>query len=53
MSSKTLYTFTGSVWAAAAELAVAELGYKEDDISVKSVNLSGVIAARRCPTHGI
>ncbi|KAJ7630660.1 hypothetical protein FB45DRAFT_748030 [Roridomyces roridus] len=39
MSSKTLYTFAGSVWAAAAELAVAELGYKEGDITVKGVNL--------------
>ncbi|KAJ7357076.1 hypothetical protein DFH08DRAFT_912120 [Mycena albidolilacea] len=37
--AKTLYIFAGSVWAASAELAVAELGYKEGDITVKSVNL--------------
>ncbi|KAF7339894.1 GST N-terminal domain-containing protein [Mycena venus] len=37
--TKTLYLFAGSVWAAAAELAVTELGYKEDDITFKSINL--------------
>ncbi|KAJ7275326.1 hypothetical protein B0H12DRAFT_252818 [Mycena haematopus] len=37
--SKTLYVFPHSVWAAAAELAVAELGYKEGDVTFKVVNL--------------
>ncbi|KAJ7462674.1 hypothetical protein B0H11DRAFT_89997 [Mycena galericulata] len=38
--TKTLYVFAGSVWAAAAELAVAELGYKEGEtITTKIVNL--------------
>ncbi|KAJ7071309.1 hypothetical protein C8F01DRAFT_1206869 [Mycena amicta] len=37
--TKTLYVFAGSVWAAAAELAAAELGYTEADLTVKSVNL--------------
>ncbi|KAJ6574818.1 hypothetical protein B0H19DRAFT_1254469 [Mycena capillaripes] len=37
--TKTLYVFAGSVWAAAPELALAELGYKEGDVTVKSVNL--------------
>ncbi|KAJ7655102.1 hypothetical protein DFH06DRAFT_1201604 [Mycena polygramma] len=37
--SKTLYVFAGSVWSAAAELALAELGYKEGEVTVKSVNL--------------
>ncbi|KAF8213377.1 hypothetical protein K438DRAFT_1803872 [Mycena galopus ATCC 62051] len=37
--TKTLYVFPHSVWAAAAELAVAELGYKETDITIKIVNL--------------
>ncbi|KAJ7666404.1 hypothetical protein B0H17DRAFT_950902 [Mycena rosella] len=37
--AKTLYIFAGSVWAAAAELAVAELGYTDADIETKSVNL--------------
>ncbi|KAJ6519541.1 hypothetical protein C8R45DRAFT_951849 [Mycena sanguinolenta] len=37
--TKTLYVFSHSVWAAAAELAVAELGYKEGDITFKTVNL--------------
>ncbi|KAF7339892.1 GST N-terminal domain-containing protein [Mycena venus] len=37
--AKTLYVFAGSVWAAVAELAVAELGYKEDDVTFKTVNL--------------
>ncbi|KAK7064468.1 GST N-terminal domain-containing protein [Favolaschia claudopus] len=36
---KTLYIFAGSVWAAVAELAVAELGYKEGDVTFKTVNL--------------
>ncbi|KAJ7456702.1 hypothetical protein FB451DRAFT_1276887 [Mycena latifolia] len=38
--AKTLYVFAGSVWAAAAELAVVELGYKEGEtITTKVVNL--------------
>ncbi|KAJ7102211.1 hypothetical protein B0H15DRAFT_318733 [Mycena belliarum] len=38
--SKILYIFAGSVWAAAAELAVAELGYKDgENITIKVVNL--------------
>ncbi|KAJ7139837.1 hypothetical protein C8R44DRAFT_606389 [Mycena epipterygia] len=37
--TKTLYVFAGSVWAAAAELAVADLGYSESDVTLKSVNL--------------
>ncbi|KAJ6576898.1 hypothetical protein DFH09DRAFT_914255 [Mycena vulgaris] len=36
--TKTLYVFEHSVWAAVAELAVAELGYKEGEVS-KVVNL--------------
>ncbi|KAJ7042531.1 hypothetical protein C8F04DRAFT_1208019 [Mycena alexandri] len=36
--AKTLYVFAGSVWAAAAELATAEL-YPEGTIETKSVNL--------------
>ncbi|KAJ7900079.1 hypothetical protein B0H14DRAFT_2429444 [Mycena olivaceomarginata] len=37
--TKTLYVFSYSVWAAAAELAVAELGYKEGDVTFKAINL--------------
>ncbi|KAJ7783466.1 hypothetical protein DFH07DRAFT_864483 [Mycena maculata] len=38
--TKTLYIFAGSVWAAAAELAVAELGYKAGEtIIIQNVNL--------------
>ncbi|KAF8213369.1 hypothetical protein K438DRAFT_1089445 [Mycena galopus ATCC 62051] len=37
--TKILYAFPHSIWAHAAELAVAELGYKEGDITVKIVNL--------------
>ncbi|KAJ7511294.1 hypothetical protein B0H11DRAFT_2386990 [Mycena galericulata] len=38
--TKTLYAFGGSIWSAAAELAVAELGYQEGvDITTKIVNL--------------
>ncbi|KAJ6627216.1 hypothetical protein B0H10DRAFT_2161300 [Mycena sp. CBHHK59/15] len=37
--SKTLYVFSGSVWAAVPELAVAELGYPEGAITTKVVNL--------------
>ncbi|KAJ7054307.1 hypothetical protein C8F01DRAFT_502360 [Mycena amicta] len=36
---KILYTFTGSVWAAAAELAVAELGYTDAEITTKFTSL--------------
>ncbi|RDX55940.1 hypothetical protein OH76DRAFT_1414459 [Lentinus brumalis] len=39
MSKLTFYTFGLSVWAAAAELAIAELGYPEDAIETKVVNL--------------
>jgi len=35
----TLYTFTGSVWAAVPELAVIELGYTDDQIEKKTINL--------------
>ncbi|KAF7339896.1 GST N-terminal domain-containing protein [Mycena venus] len=37
--TKTLYVFTRSVWASVAELAVAELGYKEGEVTFKSINL--------------
>ncbi|KAJ7659565.1 hypothetical protein DFH06DRAFT_1269111 [Mycena polygramma] len=37
--SKTLYTFGPSVWSAAAELALTELGYTEGDVAIQSVNL--------------
>ncbi|KAF7306659.1 GST N-terminal domain-containing protein [Mycena indigotica] len=37
--TKILYVFAGSVWAAAAELAIAELGYTEPNLIVKTVNL--------------
>ncbi|KAJ6519540.1 hypothetical protein C8R45DRAFT_25474 [Mycena sanguinolenta] len=37
--TKTLYVFAGSVWAAAPELAVAELGYKDGEIISKTINL--------------
>ncbi|KAJ7275327.1 hypothetical protein B0H12DRAFT_1319100 [Mycena haematopus] len=37
--AKTLYIFGGSVWAAVAELAVAELGYQEGEVTFKSINL--------------
>ncbi|KAJ7169595.1 hypothetical protein C8R46DRAFT_1349621 [Mycena filopes] len=36
--TKTLHIFAGSVWAAAAELATAEL-YNEGDVEAKSINL--------------
>ncbi|KAF7322263.1 hypothetical protein HMN09_00003700 [Mycena chlorophos] len=39
MPSRTLYTFGRSVWAAAAELAAADLGYTENDITYKTLNL--------------
>nr|GAT49754.1 predicted protein [Mycena chlorophos] len=39
MSSKVLYTFGGSVWAAAAELAAAELGYTDSTLTFKTINL--------------
>lgn len=35
----TLYTFSASVWAAAAELAVAELQYLPGAIELKTLNL--------------
>ncbi|KAJ6516699.1 hypothetical protein C8R47DRAFT_1268206 [Mycena vitilis] len=37
--SKTLYVFGPSVWSAAAELALAELGYTEGEVTTQSVNL--------------
>ncbi|KAJ6604356.1 hypothetical protein DFH09DRAFT_1242370 [Mycena vulgaris] len=37
--TKTLYVFAGSVWSAVPELAIAELGYKEGDVTLKVVNL--------------
>ncbi|KAH8120122.1 hypothetical protein DFH11DRAFT_1558459 [Phellopilus nigrolimitatus] len=39
MSKPVLYTFGGSVWSAAPELAIAELGYSSDAIETKVVNL--------------
>ncbi|KAI8995559.1 hypothetical protein BD414DRAFT_245103 [Trametes punicea] len=39
MSKPVLYTFGLSVWSAAPELAIAELGYPEDAIETKIVNL--------------
>ncbi|KAI0724477.1 hypothetical protein C8T65DRAFT_626617 [Cerioporus squamosus] len=40
MSKPVFYTFGMSIWAAAAELAIAELGYPEDAIETKVVNLA-------------
>ncbi|RPD63006.1 hypothetical protein L227DRAFT_599271 [Lentinus tigrinus ALCF2SS1-6] len=40
MSQPIFYTFGMSVWAAAGELAIAELGYPEDAIETKVVNLA-------------
>ncbi|KAJ7762273.1 hypothetical protein B0H14DRAFT_2633958 [Mycena olivaceomarginata] len=37
--AKTLYVYKESVWAAACELAVAEFGYKEGDVTMKVVDL--------------
>jgi len=39
MTKATLYTFGGSIWGAAAELAVASLGYTDDEVELKSCNL--------------
>ncbi|KAL1952024.1 hypothetical protein VTO73DRAFT_1173 [Trametes versicolor] len=39
MSKPVFYTFGHSVWAAAPELAIAELGYADDAIETKVVNL--------------
>ncbi|KAG0709049.1 hypothetical protein DFH29DRAFT_890302 [Suillus ampliporus] len=39
MSKPVLYTFRHSVWAAVPELALIELGYTQDDIEKKVVNL--------------
>jgi len=39
MSKAVFYTFGGSVWAAAPELAIVELGYGPEDIDIKVVNL--------------
>ncbi|OSD03506.1 hypothetical protein PYCCODRAFT_1434403 [Trametes coccinea BRFM310] len=39
MSKPTFYTFGLSVWSAAPELALAELGYPDDAIETKVVNL--------------
>ncbi|KAJ8469142.1 hypothetical protein ONZ45_g2335 [Pleurotus djamor] len=38
-SKPKLYTFGGSVWSAAPELAIRELGYSSDDINTETVNL--------------
>ncbi|KAF9044887.1 hypothetical protein BDZ89DRAFT_1099705 [Hymenopellis radicata] len=35
----TLYTFSASIWGAAAELAVAQLGYPAGAVEVKTINL--------------
>ncbi|TBU35169.1 hypothetical protein BD309DRAFT_977667 [Dichomitus squalens] len=40
MSKPVFYTFGLSVWAAAPELAIAELGYPDDAIETKVVNLA-------------
>ncbi|KAG2129951.1 hypothetical protein DEU56DRAFT_489271 [Suillus clintonianus] len=40
MSKPILYTFGHSVWAAAPELALIELGYTQDDVEKKVVNLA-------------
>ncbi|KAI0651780.1 hypothetical protein C8Q79DRAFT_57617 [Trametes meyenii] len=40
MSKPVLYTFGLSVWSAAPELAIAELGYADDAIETKIVNLA-------------
>jgi len=39
MSKPVFYTFGGSVWAAAPELAILELGYEPDAIDKRVVNL--------------
>lgn len=40
MSNPILYTFGPSVWASVPELALIELGYDQDDIEKKVVNLA-------------
>ncbi|TFK46409.1 hypothetical protein OE88DRAFT_1707598 [Heliocybe sulcata] len=40
MSQATLYTFGMSVWAAVPELALAELGYTDEQVASKIVNLA-------------
>jgi len=40
MSQATLYTFGASVWAAVPELALAELGYTDEQVASKVVNLA-------------
>ncbi|KAI0778110.1 hypothetical protein BD413DRAFT_99681 [Trametes elegans] len=40
MSKPVFYTFGLSVWAAAAELAIADLGYPDDAFDVKVLNLA-------------
>ncbi|KAJ6508855.1 hypothetical protein C8R45DRAFT_969051 [Mycena sanguinolenta] len=37
--TKTLYGFEASIWTAVTELAVAELGYEDGDITTKAVNV--------------
>ncbi|KAF7365257.1 GST N-terminal domain-containing protein [Mycena venus] len=37
--TKTLYGFDASIWTAVTELAVAELGYKDGEITFKAVNV--------------
>ncbi|KAJ7667211.1 hypothetical protein B0H17DRAFT_990371 [Mycena rosella] len=37
--TKTLYTFGNSVWSAVAELAAAELGYKDGEITIRIINV--------------
>ncbi|KAJ7720974.1 hypothetical protein DFH07DRAFT_858227 [Mycena maculata] len=38
--TKTLYTFGGSIWSAAPELAIVELGYQDGlDVTTKVINL--------------
>ncbi|KAI5122581.1 hypothetical protein M0805_004798 [Coniferiporia weirii] len=39
MSKPVLYTFGGSVWSAAPELALQELGYGSDGVETKIINL--------------
>lgn len=40
MSKPTLYTFEQSVWSQVPRLALVELGYPDDAITEKSINLS-------------
>ncbi|KAI0762916.1 hypothetical protein C8Q74DRAFT_188390 [Fomes fomentarius] len=40
MSKPVFYTFQASVWAAAAELAINELGYTDETIETKVINLA-------------